>query len=106
MLPLEEMTSFTKLCDPPYSEADVRAKPILLLMGQYSTGKTTFIRALLNGQEYEGSHIGAEPTTDCFMAVMRGENNDTMPGECLLILCHILIHQIIFFLRQYSRQQH
>ena len=80
------MTTFTKLCDPPYSEADVKAKPMLLLMGQYSTGKTTFIRALLHGQEYPGSHIGAEPTTDCFMAVMRGHNDDIVPGISLSII--------------------
>ena len=34
----------------------------MLLLGQYSTGKTTFIKHLL-GRDYPGIHIGPEPTT-------------------------------------------
>jgi EH domain-containing protein 1 len=37
------------------------AKPMVLLLGQYSTGKTTFINYLLEGS-YPGAHIGPEPT--------------------------------------------
>ena len=79
-MPLEQETLFNKLGDPPYSEADVKAKPILLMMGQYSTGKTTFIKALLQGREYPGTHIAAEMSTDKFTAVMRGTNDDIIPG--------------------------
>ena len=49
--------------------------------GQYSTGKTTFIRALLEGREYPGMHIAAEMSTDNFIAVMRGQTDDIIPGE-------------------------
>ena len=49
--------------------------------GQYSTGKTTFIRALLEGKEYPGMHIAAEMSTDNFIAVMRGQTDDIIPGE-------------------------
>ena len=103
------MTAFTKLCDPPYSEADVKAKPMLLLMGQYSTGKTTFIKALLNGQGYPGYHIGAEPTTDCFIAVMRGQDDDTISGLSLYKIGSFPLYYTMLklqFVRQHSRQQH
>jgi len=38
------------------------------LIGQYSTGKTTFLNHLL-GEDFPGMHIGPEPTTDKFMAL-------------------------------------
>jgi len=40
-----------------------------MLLGQYSTGKTTFIKHLLR-TSYPGAHIGPEPTTDRFVVVM------------------------------------
>ena len=36
---------------------------MVMLVGQYSTGKTTFIRYLLE-QDFPGIRIGPEPTTD------------------------------------------
>lgn len=42
---------------------------MVMLLGQYSTGKTTFIKHLLK-TGYPGAHIGPEPTTDRFVAVM------------------------------------
>ena len=48
--------------------SDFDAKPIVLLLGQYSVGKTSFIRALL-GKDFPGMRIGPEPTTDRFVAV-------------------------------------
>ena len=38
-------------------------RPMVMLVGQYSTGKTTFIRYLLE-QDFPGIRIGPEPTTD------------------------------------------
>ena len=49
--------------------SDFDAKPIVLLLGQYSVGKTSFIRALL-GKDFPGMRIGPEPTTDRFVAVL------------------------------------
>jgi len=41
---------------PPYmSDADFDAKPMVLLIGQYSTGKTTFIRYLLERDSQESA---------------------------------------------------
>lgn len=82
------------------SNSDFDAKPMVMLLGQYSTGKTTFIKHLLKSsypgnlnclfsfaslfREWEynphtfffhfffstGAHIGPEPTTDRFVVVM------------------------------------
>eukprot|EP00588_Corethron_pennatum_P018792 CAMPEP_0194309236 /NCGR_PEP_ID=MMETSP0171-20130528/6210_1 /TAXON_ID=218684 /ORGANISM="Corethron pennatum, Strain L29A3" /LENGTH=521 /DNA_ID=CAMNT_0039062305 /DNA_START=277 /DNA_END=1845 /DNA_ORIENTATION=- len=51
------------------------APPQVLLVGQYSTGKTSFINYLTGGKGYPGMHIGSEPTTDKFVAVM-GEREE------------------------------
>jgi len=40
-----------------------------MLIGQYSVGKTTFIRYLL-GRDFPGQRIGPEPTTDRFVVVL------------------------------------
>ena len=58
---------------PALNEPDFDAKPMVLLVGQYSTGKTSFIRYLLE-RDFPGIRIGPEPTTDAFTAVMYGEN--------------------------------
>ena len=55
---------------PPLDDADFDAKPMILLVGQYSTGKTTFIKYLLE-QEFPGMRIGPEPTTDCFIIITK-----------------------------------
>ncbi|KAG7265968.1 hypothetical protein CRUP_022673, partial [Coryphaenoides rupestris] len=51
-------------------------------MGQYSTGKTTFIKYLIE-QDFPGSRVGPEPTTDCFTAIMHGETEGIIPGNAL-----------------------
>jgi EH domain-containing protein 1 len=61
--PLEEQFKFGSFFSPLLNESDFEAKPSVLLLGQYSTGKTTFIKFLL-GRDYPGCHIGPEPTTD------------------------------------------
>ncbi len=44
MLPLEEAYDFHEFVSPPLNDPDFDAKPMILLVGQYSTGKTSFIR--------------------------------------------------------------
>jgi hypothetical protein len=61
--PLEDAYKFGHFFSPLLSEGDFEAKPSVLLLGQYSTGKSTFIKYLLQ-QDYPGIHIGPEPTTD------------------------------------------
>lgn len=57
---------------------------MILLVGQYSTGKTTFIRYLLE-QDFPGMRIGPEPTTDRFIAVMYDKDEGSIPGNALVV---------------------
>ena len=82
--PLEETYRFGNFFSPLMSEGDFEAKPSVLLLGQYSTGKTTFIKYLL-GRDYPGLHIGPEPTTDRFVVVMHGPEDRRTPGNTLVV---------------------
>ncbi|XP_068607753.1 EH domain-containing protein 4 isoform X1 [Brachionichthys hirsutus] len=84
LLPLEETYLFHDFHSPALEPADFQSKPMVLLVGQYSTGKTTFIRYLLE-QDFPGMRIGPEPTTDSFIAVMYGENEGVVPGNALVV---------------------
>ncbi|CAH1791237.1 unnamed protein product [Owenia fusiformis] len=84
LLPLEEAYKFHDFHSPPLDEPDFDAKPMILLVGQYSTGKTTFIRYLLE-QDFPGIRIGPEPTTDRFIIVMHGEQDGVVPGNALVV---------------------
>lgn len=57
LLPLEETYLFHEFHSPLLDDADFDAKPMILLVGQYSTGKTTFIKYLLE-KEFPGEFDG------------------------------------------------
>ena len=63
LLPLEREYHFHDFHSPALDDPDFDARPMVMLVGQYSTGKTTFIRYLLE-QDFPGIRIGPEPTTD------------------------------------------
>jgi EH domain-containing protein 1 len=84
LLPLEEHYKFHDFHSPALDDPDFTAKPMILLVGQYSTGKTTFIRYLLE-QDFPGIRIGPEPTTDRFIAVMYGDEEGVVPGNALVV---------------------
>jgi EH domain-containing protein 1 len=54
------------------------------MIGQYSTGKTSFIEYLL-GRPFPGQRVGPEPTTDRFVAVMHGDEERVVPGNALSV---------------------
>ncbi|GMY31133.1 EH domain-containing protein 1 isoform X2 [Fagus crenata] len=60
--PLEVTYRFHGFGSPFLSEGDFDAKPLVILLGQYSTGKTTFIKHLLN-RSYPGK-LSSELTLD------------------------------------------
>ncbi|KAG0468362.1 hypothetical protein HPP92_017690 [Vanilla planifolia] len=66
------------------TNSDFDAKPMVMLLGQYSTGKTTFIKHLLR-TSYPGAHIGPEPTTDRFVVVMSGPDERSIPGNTIAV---------------------
>lgn len=84
LLPLEEHYNFHDFHSPKLEDPDFDAKPMILLVGQYSTGKTTFIRYLLE-RDFPGIRIGPEPTTDRFIAVMYDDKEGIIPGNALVV---------------------
>ena len=82
--PLEEQYNYHDFHSPPLDETDFDAKPMILLVGQYSTGKTTFIRYLLE-RDFPGIRIGPEPTTDSLIVVMYNERDGVIPGNALVV---------------------
>lgn len=80
LYPLEQEYKFQDFTSfPALNDSFFDAKPMVLLIGQYSVGKTTFIRYLLE-RDFPGVRIGPEPTTDRFMALKYGETDRTIPG--------------------------
>uniref|UniRef100_A0A674N6M4 EH domain-containing protein 1 n=1 Tax=Takifugu rubripes TaxID=31033 RepID=A0A674N6M4_TAKRU len=84
LFPLEDSYRFHDFHSPALEDADFDNKPMVLLVGQYSTGKTTFIRHLME-QDFPGMRIGPEPTTDSFIAVMHGDQEGVIPGNALVV---------------------
>ncbi|KAG7484759.1 hypothetical protein MATL_G00053550 [Megalops atlanticus] len=84
LFPLEDAYRFHDFHSPALEDADFDNKPMVLLVGQYSTGKTTFIRHLME-QDFPGMRIGPEPTTDSFIAVMHGDQEGLVPGNALVV---------------------
>eukprot|EP01083_Nonionella_stella_P308521 1088841_1 len=78
--PVEDMYKFPVFSSPALTDTDFDSKPMVLCIGQYSTGKTTFIKYLLE-RDFPGLRIGPEPTTDRFVAVMYGQNERIIPGN-------------------------
>ncbi|KAJ2724192.1 hypothetical protein GGI07_002146 [Coemansia sp. Benny D115] len=78
--PLEQAYCFEGFHSAPLTPQDIGSKPMVLLLGQYSTGKTTFVEYLL-GESYPGAHVGIEPTTDRFVAIMNGPEPKVIPGH-------------------------
>ncbi|KAL9236270.1 hypothetical protein vseg_010962 [Gypsophila vaccaria] len=82
--PLETTYHFNDFVSPLLTSSDFDAKPMVMLLGQYSTGKTTFIKHLLKSS-YPGAHIGPEPTTDRFVVIMSGPDERSIPGNTIAV---------------------
>lgn len=84
ILPMEQMYRFDLFQSPYLTDAEFDSKPQVMLLGQYSVGKTTFIRYLL-GRDFPGCRIGPEPTTDRFTALIDGPDERVIPGNALAV---------------------
>nr|AEV41063.1 putative EH-domain-containing protein 1 [Oryza minuta] len=82
--PLEKTYQFDDFVSPLLTSSDFDAKPMVMLLGQYSTGKTTFIKHLLK-TSYPGAHIGPEPTTDRFVVITSGPDERCIPGNTIAV---------------------
>lgn len=84
ILPLETLYRYDIFYSPYMTDAEFDSKPQVMLLGQYSVGKTSFIRYLI-GRDFPGQRIGPEPTTDRFTAVMDGPEERVIPGNALCV---------------------
>lgn len=84
LLPLELHYNFHEFHSPQLDDTDFDSKPLILLVGQYSTGKTTFIQYLME-RDFPGMRIGPEPTTDRFIVVMFDDKEGIIPGNALVV---------------------
>ena len=82
--PLEQMYKFNEFHSPCLDAAYFEAPPMVLLLGQYSVGKTTFIRYCCE-RPVPNDRIGPEPTTDRFTAVMYGQTEKVIPGNAAAV---------------------
>jgi len=82
ILPLELASRYGHFHSPPLSPSDFDAPPLVLLLGQYSVGKTSFIKYLI-GRDFPGIRVGPEPTTDRFTAILWGSQDKIIPGAAL-----------------------
>ena len=87
ILPLELSSRYGHFHSPPLAPSDFDAPPMVMLLGQYSVGKTSFIKYLL-GKDFPGSRVGPEPTTDRFTAILYGDNDKIVPGAALCSQAH------------------
>lgn len=83
--PLEQLYRYDVFNSPCISDAEFDSKPQVMLVGQYSVGKTTFIRYIL-GRDFPSMRIGPEPTTDRFTALMDGPEEKTIYGNSLAVM--------------------
>ncbi|VDN05952.1 unnamed protein product [Thelazia callipaeda] len=82
VVPSEKRYLYDAFDTPPLRDQEFFGKPTILLLGQYSVGKTSMISYLLNGN-YPGADIGPEPTTDIFAHVDFSEKSQTISGITL-----------------------
>lgn len=85
ILPTEKRFRYDYFYESPFlSDVEFDSKPQVMLIGQYSVGKTSFIRYLL-GRDFPGQRIGPEPTTDRFTVLINGPEERTIPGNALSV---------------------
>lgn len=57
LIPIEKAYQFPKFNHPRLISSEIASKPTIMVLGPYSTGKTSFINYLI-GQSYSGMQIG------------------------------------------------
>jgi len=80
LLPVEREHGFHEFYSSELNSAAFSSRPMVLVLGPYSTGKSTFIKHLL-GRDYPGLNIGPEPTTDRFVATIYADRDQRVPGN-------------------------
>ncbi|KAA8490888.1 EH domain-containing protein 1 [Porphyridium purpureum] len=82
--PIEQAFKFSSFYASELTDGDFDSRPMILLVGQYSVGKTSFIKYLLE-RDFPGQRIGPEPTTDRFLAITNGPVERVVPGNAAAV---------------------
>lgn len=80
---MEKYHGYDQFYTPCIRKTEFNVTPIVMFLGQYSVGKTSMIKYLI-GQEYPGSAIGPEPTTDSFTVIFHAKEPHEVMGASLL----------------------
>ncbi|XP_031633981.1 sarcalumenin [Contarinia nasturtii] len=82
--PLETLYKYRDLSNRHFGDPEIFSKPLVLLMGPWSGGKSTIIN-YLTGNEYTDFSLktGAEPSLPYFNILMHGESEQVLDGTQL-----------------------
>uniref|UniRef100_A0A5S6QKD4 EH domain-containing protein n=1 Tax=Trichuris muris TaxID=70415 RepID=A0A5S6QKD4_TRIMR len=83
ILPTEILVSYDVFGSPPMLDAEFTCPPAVLVVGEYSVGKTTMVNHFLN-MDYLGSRTGPEPTTDSFCILSYGKEQCQLPASTMI----------------------
>jgi len=80
VLPIEEESHFPHFHNQPVTKLEFLSNPQVLIVGQYSTGKTSMIKWLTqsNSNYFD---VRPQPSTDKFMAVVHGDEEKLVAGN-------------------------
>ncbi|XP_075254146.1 uncharacterized protein LOC142345735 isoform X3 [Convolutriloba macropyga] len=81
--PLETLFKFEEMGLGSISEAVISAKPMVLFLGPWSTGKSTMINWFVGLPKASQLYTGSQPTTTDFTVVMAGDHPRTVEGIVL-----------------------
>ncbi|CAJ1350239.1 unnamed protein product [Effrenium voratum] len=85
VLPMERQSFYEHFGAPPISLEEFEARPQVLLLGQYSTGKTSMVK-WITGTDSNHFDVKPQPSTDKFMAVVHGEKECIIHGNAAACL--------------------
>lgn len=85
VLPLEQQSFYDHFGAPPISLEEFEARPQVLLLGQYSTGKTSMVQ-WLTGTVSNHFDVRPQPSTDKFMACVHGDEECIIHGNAAACL--------------------
>jgi len=83
--PIEERSRFHHFHLPPITAEEFEARPQVLFLGQYSTGKTSMIK-WLTGVDTAHFDIRPQPSTDKFVAIVHGDQERVINGNAATCL--------------------
>lgn len=82
--PLEDLYMYKMMGKNTITDGEIKAKPVVVFLGPWSTGKSTMINYLVGLEDdVHQLHTGAEPTTSDFTVLMHGQQYRTVEGLVL-----------------------